>query len=117
MKYEIKPTGSGKIASALCQLCAPGELGETLVINGAPQAAVALFAAKLAELHYKHGRTPEQVAEAFELLSISNASALKQALASCSLQFEGEAKARSVGIYWETMGGTKVLPSLSILKL
>lgn len=115
--YEIKTTGTGKIQAALAKLCAQGKVGEPLIRNGASQGAVALFAARLAKAHYEAGRTEEQVAEVFELCSCANASALKQALESCALRWEGSDKDQSVADYWAKMGGGKSAPNLSMLDL
>lgn len=132
--YKIEPSGSGKIAAALCQLCGQGEIGEPLVQSGASQAAVALFGARIAQAHFSAGRSAEQVAEVFELLSISNASALKQTLAGCNLfsleaavaHYGSEEKAKdkagnilliSVETYWKQQGGGKASVNLSILNL
>lgn len=113
--YTIKSTGSGKLAANLAALCAPGKLGEPLVRNGATQDAVALFGAKVAYKMATDGKTPEDIASVFSLLSIANASALKQALATCSLKFDGEEKEVSVSAYWEKSGSKAASPDLSLL--
>lgn len=132
--YKIVPSGSGKIAAALCQLCAQGQIGEPLVRSGASQSAVALFAARFAELSFAGQATVEQVANGFELLSVCNSSALKQALADCELFAEepaiahygsaekakdkaGNLLAISVASYWKQQGGGKASPNLDVLGL
>lgn len=113
--YEIKTTGSGKIAAALAKLCAPGQLGEPLVRSGCSQGAFCLFTARLAAAQLAKGKTTEQLAEIFELVSAANASAAKQALATCALRWEGADKDQSVEAYWNSLGGGKSAPNLSVL--
>ena len=52
----------------------------------------------------------------FGLISAVNASAAKQALADCTIVFEGE-KPRSVSDFWGKTGGAKSLPNLSLLDI
>lgn len=115
--YTIKATGSSKIAAALAKLCAAGSLGEPLVRTGCSQAAFCLFLAKLACAHHDAGKTPEQIAEVFDLVGGGNASQAKQALAACALKWEGEKDEQSVGKFWEEMGGAKAPLNLAILDL
>jgi hypothetical protein len=94
----------------------PGGLGESLVRNGLNQSSFALFVAKVAERHIKAGRSADQLADVFALLSACNASAARQALGDCSLTFEGE-KLQSVSAYWAKLGGGKAAPNLAMLDL
>lgn len=136
MKYELKSTGSSKLASALCQLCAQGKKGETLVLNGVTQSAVSLFGAEIAHAMATRGDTPVQIAEVFDLASIANASALKQALAEIEIVLEsdddhkanggrwldakGDEPAKRVQLllakFWEARGKGRAVPNLSALK-
>jgi hypothetical protein len=122
--YKIEPSGSGKIALSLCKRCGPGQIGETLVRNGCSQSAFSLFVAKLAsEQLVEKGRTPEQLAEVFDLVSACNASAAKQALAQCNLYAEeicnkdkaGNLQPMLVETYWKSIGGGKAVPNTSLL--
>lgn len=139
MKYEIKSNGSSKIGAALAQLCAVGKSGEFLVVNGVTQSAVSLFGARLACKLAAQGKDEKAIAEVFDVASIANASALKQALADCELVFvtdeehqahggrflapakdakEGEPAKRVqllVSAYWETKGTARSAFSLSAL--
>lgn len=114
--YSLKASGNSKIAAALAKLCANGEIGEPLVRSGVSQGAFALFLARLAAKHLAAGKTPEQVADVFTLVSGGNASAARQALAECALEFDGE-KAQSVSAFWLKSGGIAAAPNLSILDL
>lgn len=115
--YQLE-TGSkgGKIAAALVKMCQVGAVGEPLVRNGMTQDAFCLFLAKLASLHLGAGRTPEQVADVFILVSGGNASAARQALGDCTLTFE-DSKPTSVSAYWLKNGGGRAAPNTSILDL
>ena len=113
--YSLKSDG-GKIAAALVKMCQPGQVGETLVRNGLNQSSFGLFLAKLAKAHIDKGRTPEQLADVFALVSGGNASAAKQALNDCEITFEGE-KPISVGAYWNRNGEAKGAPNLAMLDL
>lgn len=132
--YILKTNGKSKISSALAQLCAEGEVGESLLRNGVSQSAFCLFLARLASLHFAAGRTAEQVAEVFSLVSGGNTSAAQKALNDVSIHWEettkdGEsildkdgnptysAKAQSVGAYWSTLSGATQVANLSLLKL
>lgn len=132
--YILKTDG-GKLSQALCQLCAEGEFGESLLRSGVNQASFCLFLAKIAVAHAAKGRSAEQIAEVFNLISGANASAAKQALNDLSIHWEivnkdGESvlgpktgeptfeeKAQSVGAYWAKSGGSKPALNLSILNL
>lgn len=111
-------TGSkaGKIAAALCKLCQVGAVGEPILRNGVTQEAFCLFLARLCSAHAAAGKTPEQIADVLILVSGGNASAARQALADCTLTFEG-AKPQSVSSYWNKIGGGRVAPNLSALDL
>lgn len=113
--YKLE-TGSkgGKIAAALVKMCQVGAVGEPLLRSGVSQDAFCIFLARVAEARLKAGKTPEQVADAFILLSGGNASAARQALNDCTVEFEGE-KPTSVGAYWLKAGGGKAAPNLSAL--
>jgi hypothetical protein len=122
--YRIEPSGSGKIAASLCRRCQPGQIGEPLIRNGCTQSAFALFVARLAaEQLVEKGKTPEQLAEVFDLVSACNASAAKQALAQCNLFAEelcivdkaGKMQPIVLETYWKTIGGGKAAPNLSAL--
>ncbi len=139
MKYELTlGSKTGKIASALVQMAPPGELGETLIRNGFSQPVFVLFLAQLATRIIKAGGTPEQVAEALELVSGANSSAARQALGGCAIDFPGcsdeewakfggsfigkgaERKRTcplTVEQYWEAKGGPKTVPNISVLGL
>jgi len=132
--YTLKSDG-GKIAQALAQLCAEGEIGESLFRNGVSQASFCLFLAKLAVAHSKAGRSAEQIADVFSLVSGGNTSAAQKALNDVSVHWEitdksGESvldektglptfseKPQSVGAYWLAQGGGKTVANLSLLKL
>ena len=118
MKSYKLETGSkgGKIAAALVKMCQVGAVGEPLVRSGMTQDGFCLFLAKLAALHLAAGRSPEQIADVFILVSGGNASAARQALADCTLTFDGE-KPTSVSAYWLKNGGGRAAPNTSILDL
>lgn len=128
--YQIKPRGASKLGAALSRLCSPGQIGEPLVRAGATQSAVSLFAAKLALALADKGHNALQIAEVFDLASIANASALKQALADCELVIDDEAEFKAAGgkvlaegkrvqllvsAYWERNGGGRAAPNLAAL--
>ena len=110
--YKISPSGNSKIAAALCRFCQPGQIGESLIRNGCSQSAFALFIARLAHKLVDAGKTEEETAQAFELVSACNASAAKQALANCDLFAEelgsknkaGELQAVTLETYWKSLG-------------
>lgn len=117
--YTLKPDGNSKIAAALCKLCLPGQPGEALVRSGCNQEAFVLFLANLAADRLNASRpggakTPLQLAEIFTLCSGGNASAARQALNDCAIEFEGE-KPQSVGAYWTKSGNKSAAPNLSLL--
>lgn len=114
--YTLTATG-GKIAAALAKSCAEGQIGEPLFRSGISQDAFCLFLARLSAKHHEAGKTPEQVADVFVLVSGGNASAASQALGKCSITWEGEAKQQSVADYWNKQGGARSAPNLSILDL
>ena len=119
MKTEssyILESDGGKIAAALCKLCQPGEIGEPLVRSGLVQESFNLFTARLAAKHINAGRSPEQLADVFALVSASNASAARQALGGCSITLDG-GKKQSVADYWNKSGGAVAKPNLSLLDL
>lgn len=113
--YKLTSDG-GKIAAALVKMSQPGEAGESMVRNGMNQASFCLFLARIAAKFIEAGKTPEQLADVFALLSGGNASAAKQALNDCTIEFEGE-KPSSVGAYWGKTGEGKAAPNLSMLDL
>lgn len=113
--YSLKSDG-GKIAAALVKLCTPGQVGESMLRTGVNQSSFGLFLAKLAKAHIEKGRTAEQLADVFALVSGGNASAAKQALNDCEITFEGE-KPISVGAYWNRNGDAKGAPNLGLLDL
>ena len=122
--YKIESAGSSKIGAALAKLCAEGQIGETLVRNGCSQGAFALFVARLAHMQLvDKGKTAEQLAEIFELVSAANASAAKQALGNCNLYSEdicktdkeGKLQPMLVETYWKSQGGGKSAPNLALL--
>lgn len=135
MKSYILKTDGGKIAQALATLCAEGAIGEPLLRSGVNQASFCLFLAKLAVAHHDAGRTAEQIADVFSLVSGGNTSAAQKALNDVSIHWElttkeGESildektgeptfseKAQSVGAYWLSQGGGKAVANLSLLKL
>jgi len=91
--YQIVPSGSGKIAAALAQKCAQGEIGESLVRNGITQASFCLFLCRFAQALFtktdkREAKTPEQAANSFLLVSGGNASAAQKALGQCELHWE-----------------------------
>lgn len=100
MKYELKTTGSSKLAAALVQLCAQGKLGETLITKGVTQSAVSLFGANLALALAAQKKSAVEIAEVFDLASIANASALKQALAECEIVLESDDDHKANGGKW-----------------
>ena len=131
--YKLKTDG-GKIGQALAQLCAEGEVGEALFRGGVNQASFCLFLAKLAYAHADAGRTTEQIADVFGLVSGGNTSAAQKALNDVAVHWEvtdknGESvldakgnptfeeKPQSVGAYWLSQGGGKTVANLSLLKL
>lgn len=114
-RQYILTSDGGKIAAALAKRCAPGEIGETLIRNGLTQSSFVLFLAREALNQAAKGKTAEQLADIFSLLSGGNASAARQALADCTLQWEGDEKKQSVGAYWQKLGGGKQAPNLSLL--
>ena len=118
MKTYKLTTGdkAGKIAAALVQMCQVGAVGEPLIRSGVSQGAFALFLAKLAILHAEAGRSAEQIAEVFELVSGGNASAARQALGDCTIEEEGS-KPMSVTTFWNKNGGGRTAPNISILNL
>lgn len=104
----------GKIAAALVKLCQVGAPGEPLLRSGLNQDSFCLFLARVAHKFAAAGKTPEQIADAFMLLSGGNASAARQALNDCTVEFEGE-KPMGVGSYWLKAGGGRAAPNLSAL--
>ena len=117
--YEIK-AGGGKISAALAKLCAQGQMGESLVRSGVSQDAFCLFLAKLATAHLSKGKTPEQLADVFLLVSGGNSSAARQSLGKCSLRWDSSDKDQSVEAYWILLkeeGGDRAAPNLSALDL
>lgn len=112
--YILKNTGSGKIAANLAAICAMGKLGQPLVENGLNQANFSLFIANLAVDRINAGKSAEQLAQIFDMVSATNASAARQALAGCTIEIDGE-KPTSVEIYWQKAGGAKAAPSTSAL--
>lgn len=113
--YIIKPDGSSKIAAALAKRCAFGEAGQSLVENGISQSNFSLFlACEAARQLVEKGKSDKELADVFSLLSAGNASAARQALGDCTLEFEGE-KPVSVAAYWLKHGGGKATPNLSSL--
>lgn len=130
--YLITSNGGGKISAALAKLCAEGELGESLFRSGISQDAFCLFLARLAADRLAKGKTPEQLADIFLLVSGANASAARQALGRCELQWEAldkdgnsildkdgdptwDVKKQSVEAYWLKASGGKAAPNLSLL--
>ena len=111
--YKLTSDG-GKIAAALVKMCQPNQPGETLIRNGLNQSSFGLFLAKIAEAHFAKGRSPEQVADVFAMLSGTNASAANKALMEATLEFEGE-KPQSVSAFWGKAGTTKGAPNLALL--
>lgn len=115
--YELTAgSKGGKIAAALVKLCAQGSPGEPLLRSGISQDAFCLFLARIAAVRFEVGKTTEQIAEVFVLVSGGNASAARQALNDCTVVFAGE-KPQSVGNYWAKMGGGKQPPNLAALDL
>lgn len=104
----------GKIAAALVKLCQIGAVGEPLLRSGVSQDAFCLFLARVAHERFAKGKTAEQIADAFMLLSGGNASAARQALGGCTLTFEG-GKPSSVEAYWLRSGSGRAAPNLSAL--
>jgi hypothetical protein len=101
MKYELKSNGSSKIGAALAALCAQGKAGETLVLNGVSQGAVSLMAATLAhKMAVQQSKSIAEIAEVFDLASIANASALKQALAELEIVIEDDKDHEANGGKW-----------------
>lgn len=113
--YKLTSDG-GKIAAALVKMSQPGTVGETMIRNGMNQASFCLFLARIAAQFIAAKKTPEQLADVFALLSGGNASAAKQALNDCTLEFEGE-KPQSVGAYWGRNSEGKAAPNLSMLDI
>lgn len=130
--YKLESTGGGKVSAALAKLCSQGELGEALLRSGVSQDAFCLFLARLAAQKLAAGKTPEQLADIFLLVSGGNASAARQALGRCELVFEAltkdgesilddkgeptwESKKQSVEAYWNKSSGGKAAPNLSLL--
>lgn len=113
--YKLAPTSSSKIAAALAKRCSHGEAGEFLVENGLNQANFCLFLSLEAvrQLMEKN-KSDRELADVFQLLSAGNASAARQALADCQIEFEGE-KPSSVSAYWLKQGGGKTAINLSAL--
>lgn len=109
-------TKGGRIAAALCKLCQIGAPGETIVRAGITQDGFCLFLARVAKLYLDAGKSPEQLAEVFTLVSGGNASAARQAINDLTIEFEGS-KATSVGSYWNSIGGNKSAPNLAALDL
>lgn len=114
IKYTLKPFGTGKLSANLAHLCAQGKIGEMLITSGATQSAVASFAAKLALAIQAKGGKEAEITAAFEQTSVCNASALKQALAACTIEVEG-GKPQSVEDFWKSKGGTSSVPSITNL--
>jgi hypothetical protein len=138
MKYELKSNGSSKIGAALATLCSQGKAGETLVLNGVSQGAVSLFGATLAARMIAQGKSTPEIAEVFDLASIANASALKQALEDLEIVLlteegkplddadfaanggkflqDGKRVQMLVSHYWATKGKGKATVNLAALK-
>ncbi len=113
--YKLIPAGNGKIAPALCMKCAEGETGEFLIRSGLSQSSFCAFLAQIAYNGYKAGKTAEQMARAFSMLSGANASAAQKALADCTIEW-ADGKKQSVAAYWLSIGSAKGAPDLKDLE-
>lgn len=136
--YKLVTFGRGNAASALCKICAQGELGESLLREGFTKRRFCELIAKLVLDRQAKGKPLDVIIDALELVDCSNMSAAKQALEACTIQFEeldenGESvlrndkgeidpkgqpawsKAQSISGYWEKQGGPKAKVNLSAL--
>lgn len=84
--YTLVPSGRSEIAATLARFCAPGKFGAPLIEKGFSQALFAHAIAGWAKAAVPSLSVAE-IATALESLSACNASAARQALESCALDF------------------------------
>jgi len=123
MKYRLENTGGSKIAAALAKACAPDGLGAHLITEGFNQHGVAKFAAALAVYHISNGKTEAQLLAIFNMTSVANTSALRQALEKLDIygtpfnahDKEGKEQPVAVEQFWKLNGSKKPAADLSLL--